>query len=135
MKKYSKEIAIGVILVLFFMSLIAGLMQYESNPLINYILVTAIIIIGLTTFITKIIKKRSDIASGAPEEDEFTKFAKLNASSKTFFLSMSFWFFLYLFYSAVGGEYEQLGIGILGSALIYGICLWYYRSTGKFDEK
>jgi len=29
----------------------------------------------------------------------------------------------------------MLGVGILGSALIYGICLWYHKARAGFNEE
>ena len=82
-----------------------------------------------------LIKKRKDIKSGILVEDEFTEMATLYAGQKAFMGSMFMWLFIYIYNSRVGNADELLGFGILGSALIYGIYLWHYKSTGKFDEK
>jgi len=42
---------------------------------------------------------------------------------------------IFWFNSSFSDREEMLGIGILGSGAIYGICYWYYRSTGNFGNE
>ena len=90
------------------------------------------IAIGLVTFVVRLIKRRQDIQNNAPAEDEFTDKAKIFAASKSFMYSMYLWFVIFIFNSSFTNNEEMLGIGILGSSAIYGVLLWYYKSTSEF---
>jgi hypothetical protein len=135
MKNYTKEIVLGSILILFFGGLIFWFARHESEAMLKIIIAALIIVIGSVSFILKLIKRRQDLQSGAPAEDEFTTMAKLHAGSQAFLYSMYLWLLIFVFNTTFSKNEEMLGIGILGSSLIYGICLWYFKSTGSFNEK
>ena len=135
MKNYKKEIVIG----LAFVSIVAGLflwfIKHEPDVFLKIGIAIIAVLIGAYTFVRQIITKKRDVKDGVPSEDEFTKTAKIYASSRAFFYSMYLWFLIFIFHSSFTNTEEMLGIGIMGSALIYGISLWYYKSSGDFDEE
>ena len=135
MKNYTKEIALGSILISFFGGLIFWFARYESGAMLKIIIAALIILIGAASFILKLIKRRQDIQSGAPADDEFTSMAKVHASSQAFLYSIYLWLLIFAFNTSFTNNREMLGVGILGSCLIYGLCLWYFKSTGTFHEK
>ena len=92
-------------------------------------------VLGLVFFIIKLIKKKKDLANGIPVKDEFINKIKFHAGAKAFMLLLYYWLLIFWLNSAFSDRRELLGIGILGSILIYGICSWYYKSTADFDEK
>jgi len=46
---------------------------------------------------------------------------------------MYLWLLIFLFNSSFAKNETMLGIGILGSGLIYGISLWHIKLTGEFN--
>ena len=135
MKNYTKEIALGSILILFFGGLIFWFARHESGAMLKILIAALIILIGSASFILKLIKRRQDIQSGAPAEDEFTNMAKVHAGSQAFLYSMYLWLLIFIFNTSFTSNEEMLGIGVLGSSLIYYLCLWYFKSTGAFHEE
>ena len=135
MKNYTKEIVIGVLLL----STIAGFMlwfiKYEPDDYFKIGLISIVILGALFFYMRQLARKKRDVAAGFPAEDEFTNKAQLFAGSRAFLSSLYLWFFIFIFNSKFSDNEEMLGTGILGSILIYFACLWYYKTTGKFDEK
>ena len=93
------------------------------------------ILVGIVTFIWQTVNKRNNIKTGAPAADEFTKLARVHAGNRAFLYSMYLWLFIFFFNSSFAKNETMLGIGILGSALIYGVSLWYFNATGDFSEE
>jgi len=90
-------------------------------------------IIGTMLLISYKLKKRLDVETGSPAEDEFTKKIKLHAGHKAYQISIIFWIALFIInYKAIDA---LLGSAILGSIIIYCACLWHFKSTAGFDEK
>ncbi|MFC2064250.1 hypothetical protein ACFLXB_04040 [Chloroflexota bacterium] len=135
MKDYSKEIMLGSLLTLFFGVLVVWYAIQEPDLILPVILAVAIFLIGMVTFFSKAIARRKDLVSGVPAEDEFTQQAKLHAGNRAFHASMLLWLLIFIFQTSFSKTQEMLGVGVLGSAAIYGLFLWYFRSTGKFNEE
>ncbi|OQY27461.1 MAG: hypothetical protein B6I38_10115 [Anaerolineaceae bacterium 4572_5.1] len=135
MKNYKKEITIGLV----FATIVAGLflwfIKHEPDAYLKISIAIIFVLLGVYTYIRQIVTRKSDLKDGVPSEDEFTNLAKLHASSQAFFYSMYLWLLIFIFHSSFSNTEEMLGIGIMGSALIYGISLWYFKSTGDFNEK
>lgn len=135
MKNYIKEIVLGLFLLIIF----AGLLIWGvfSTPQKSLLIVIAIIIVlvALVTFVAQVLKKKSDLEAGAPAEDEFTRLARVYAGSRAFTYSMYLWLLIFIFNSVFTKPQTMLGIGILGSALIYGLWLLYFKFTGEFYEE
>jgi len=130
MKNYTKEIVFGAVLVIFFAGLIAWLIIIESPSVLMVVIAVLILLTGTVTFIRQMLNKKRNIETGAPAEDEFTQLAKVYAGNQAFLYSLYLWLLIFVFNSSFSKNETMLGIGILGSALIYGISLWYFTTTG-----
>lgn len=98
------------------------------------ILITAIAILLLVyTFseMKKFWKRKNNI----PVDDEMSRTQKLLAGSRSFHISLFLWLLLFIFNRYFNEVETMLGIGILGSALVYGIYLWYYKLKGTGHEQ
>ena len=115
--------------------LIAWFVGNESKSIQKIIMASLLGVLGLVFCIIKLIKKKKDLANGIPVKDEFINKIKFHAGAKAFMLLLYYWLLIFWLNSAFSDRRELLGIGILGSILIYGICSWYYKSTADFDEK
>ena len=135
MKNYGKEVILGSALVLLFSGLTFWFARHEPKATLKIVIAAFTILIGAAAFILNLLKRRKDAQTGSPAEDEFTQLAKLHAGSQAFLYSMYLWLLIFIFNTAFTETEEMLGVGILGSALIYGLCLWYFRTTGTFYEK
>jgi hypothetical protein len=132
MENYRNELVLGVLLLTFFSGLISWLILIgpQSPLIIGIALLT--LFIGSSAFIWKYLKRRQDIKTGSPSEDEFTRMAKVYAGNQAFLYSMYLWLLIFVFNSSFIKNETMLGVGILGSAFIYGISLWYFNKTGYF---
>jgi len=135
MKNYSKEITVGVLFTVILSGLILWFTRHESGAYLKIIIAVIAVLIGAYIFIRQIVIKKRNLKDGVPSEDEFTKNANLYAGNKAFHYSMYLWLFVFIFNSSFTNQEEMLGVGILGSALIYGIFLGYYKKTGDFNAK
>ena len=135
MKNNFKEILFGFVLLTIFGAVL--LWAVISMPQESLIIIIAIVIVllALVTFVVQVMKKRSDLESSVPAEDEFTKLTRVYAGSRAFIYSMYLWLLIFVFNSAFTKPQTMLGIGILGSALIYGLWLLYFRITGDMYEE
>lgn len=135
MKNLKKEIRllflfISIFIVLFF------LMSDEQIALrLKSIVITILITVLLVFYILNEIRKRRDRKLDIPVEDEMSKRQKLVAGNKAFHLSMILWLIIFAINSQFDTNETMLGIGILGSALIYGVYLWIYKLKGTSDEE
>ncbi len=133
MKNYNKEIIMGVL----FAAIVAGLFlwftRHEPDAYLKIGIATITVLLGVYAVAHKVTAKKRDLKDGVPSEDEFTKQAKLYAGSRAFLYSLYLWFFIFIFNSSFTDPEEMLGLGILGSALIYGVSLWYYKRYGAFN--
>ncbi len=134
MKDYYREIISGLLLTALFSGLAIWFFRHEPDAILKITIAIITIVLGIFVFIRNIIAKKRNLEAGAPPEDEFTKLAKVYAGSQAFIYSMYLWFLIFIFRSSLPDPEEMLGVGIMGSALIYGICLWYYKSRGGFNE-
>ena len=136
MKNNKLEIGLGVVVLTITIIFLAMVfMSGGADFYIKILIVFAAVLLGAVVYIWKLLKKRKDIKSGVTVEDEFTEIVTLYAGKKAFMGSMYLWFFIYIYKNLFGDIGNLLGFGILGSVLIYGFYIWYYKSTGKFDEK
>jgi len=132
-KEYTKEISSGLLLA----SLIAGFafwfFRHEPNAPLKIAIVIITSGIGIFAWTKSVITRKRNLDEGSPAEDEFTKLTKIHAGSQAFLYSMYLWFAIFIFHTRFRNQEEMPGIGILGSAAIYGGCLLYYRSKGGFE--
>jgi hypothetical protein len=134
MKNYTRELGLGLALASIFAGLLIWFMVGKIQDPLKIGIAVLVILLGIGTFSWRIVNKKSDLKMGVPAEDEFTKRAKAYAGNQAFEYSMFLWLLIFIFNSSFTKAEPMLGVGILGSALIYGICLWYYKTTGAFNE-
>lgn len=135
MKNYSREIIFAAVMLIVFAGLIFWFSMNEPQAVLQISVAIITLLVGVVTYIWQSVNNRRDIQDGVPGEDEFTKLARVYAGNRAFFLSMYLWLLIFIFNSSFTKNETMLGIGILGSALIYGLSLWYYRTTGIIDEE
>jgi len=135
MKRYTKEILSGVLLFTIFVGLALWYFKFDPRALLEMGIALLLVGIGIFAWVKNIITKKKNMYEGAPAEDEFTKMARLHASSQAYFYSMYLWFFIFFFRSYFTKAEELLGLGIMGSAIIYFVRLWRLKSEGGFDEQ
>jgi len=134
LKNYTRELGLGLALASIFVGLLAWFIISKTQDPLKISIMVLIILLGIGTFSWRIVNKKRDIEMGVPSEDEFTKRAKAYAGNQAFEYSMFLWLLIFIFNSSFTKAETMLGVGILGSILIYYICLWYYKTTGKFNE-
>lgn len=133
MKNNYRDIIFGSLLLLLFSMLIIWFISTGPQSPLPIVIAILSLTLGIFAFVRQTIKKARDIESGAPSEDEFTKLARVYAGHRAFLCSMYLWFLIFAFNTSFTKNETMLGIGILGSALIYGVSLWYYKATGEFN--
>jgi len=134
MKNYIRELGLGLALASIFAGLLTWFFLSKPQDPLKISIAILIILLGIGTFLWRIVNKKRDIAMQVPSEDEFSKRAKAYAGNQAFEYSLFLWFLIFIFNSTFIKAETMLGVGILGSILIYYICLWYYKTTGKFNE-
>lgn len=134
MKNYSREIIFGGVLLIFFVTMIVYYLSVGPLSMLPVIIAFLILFTGVITFIRQVINKKRDRGTGEPAEDEFTKIVSVYAGNQAFLYSMYLWLLIFIFNSSFTKNETMLGIGILGSALIYGVSLWYFKSSGVKNE-
>lgn len=101
-------------------------------PLLTFVAIL-ILIVGVSVLVWRIIRNIRNRALGVPPEDEFTRLAKVYAGNRAFETSLLLWLLIFIFNSSFQKTETLLEVGILGSAITYFICLWYYKKTGGFN--
>ncbi len=135
MKNYQKEILFGIGLLMIFAGLLFWIMITSPQDFLIIAIAIGIVLLGVITFIGQMIKKKNALETGMPAEDEFTNLAKIYAGNQAFLYSMYLWLLIFVFNGSFTKHETMLGIGILGSVLIYGISLWYFKTTGAFNAQ
>ncbi|MCP4425683.1 MAG: hypothetical protein GY803_14400 [Chloroflexi bacterium] len=135
MKHNYREIILGTVLFTFFLGIIVWFVLVKPQSPLPIGIAILTLLIGVIAFARQTISKRAVNENGvpAPVEDEFTKLAKVYAGNQAFLYSIYLWLLIFVFNSSFAKNETMLGMGILGSALIYGISLWYFKTTGGFD--
>ena len=135
MKNNFKEILFGLVLLIIFGGVLLWAVISMPQDSLTIIIAIVIVLVALVTFVIQVMKKKNDLESGVPAEDEFTKLTRVYAASRAFIYSMYLWLLIFIFNSVFTKPQTMLGIGILGSALIYGLWLQYFRTTGEMYEE
>ncbi len=133
MKNYYREIVLGTVLFLFFSGMIVWFILTEPQSSLPIAIAMLTFVIGLIAFVRQAINRKREIETGTSPEDEFIKMAKIYAGNQAFQYSMYLWLLIFVFNSSFTKNETMIGIGVLGSALIYGISLWYFKTTGEFN--
>ena len=136
MKKFDLKIVLSIVTVITAAALAFWIFRDEDPDFsMKIILAGLAAIVGMVVYIMNLNRKRKDVNSGIPVEDEFSIAATLYAGQKAFMSSMILWCLIFVFNSQFSSNEEMLGIGILGSSLLYGVYLWSFKSKAGFDEK
>lgn len=135
MGKYYRKILFGMLLAAVSAGTVFWFYKHEPDALLKICITALILLVGGFVYLRNLIRKKQDLEHGDPAEDEFTRQVRLHASSRAFFLSMYLWFFIFIFHYHFSSEEKMLGIGFMGSVLIYGIFFFHFRKTGCFNEK
>ena len=130
MRKIWKELVYGLSFVLIFGGLFLWIIITRDLTPLMLIIGVSILLVGLIAFIFKMVNKRNNLSTGQPPEDEFSKLARVYAGNQAFHYSMYLWMIIFFFNDSFSKNETMLGIGILGSILLYGLFLWYKKSTG-----
>ena len=92
----------------------------EFTPKMILILGLAVALLALPLY--RSIQQARDEKAGIPLEDELTRKRRLLAGARAFHLSFYLWLAIFVFNSKFSDAEEMLGVGILGSAALYGLC-------------
>ncbi|MDX2415479.1 MAG: hypothetical protein QNK33_09845 [Bacteroidales bacterium] len=117
---------IAVILVIF--------RNNEINLDIKSIIISIAISVVLVFYLSGQMRDIRERKHGIPTEDEMSKRQKEIAGNKAFKNSLWIWLGLFYLKSYIENTSTLLGIGILSSALLYGIYLWILKYKGTRDE-
>lgn len=134
MKSYSREIVFGAAMAIIFAGLLFWIANTQPQGWLAIGIAIITFLLGIVALFRQAFSKNKNLALGVPDEDEFTKLAKVYAGNRAFLYSMYLWLLIFIFNSSFPKAETMLGIGILGSALIYGISLWFFNTTGEFNE-
>lgn len=130
----NKNLLYGMLLASFLVALTYYLMANDFDRTSKIVAISIISICSLALYIFIEWKKKRDIKNDIPIDDELTIKSKIYAGSKAFQISMLLWLAIFIFHESFTEPETMLGTGILGSALIYGLCLLYFKSTQNFDN-
>ena len=95
MKNYSRELGFGLALASIFVALLAWFMFSNTQDALTVLIAVLIVLIGLVSFTWRVVKKKRDLETGSPAEDEFSKAAKVHAGSQAFEYSMYLWILIF----------------------------------------
>ena len=115
-------------------SLIGGVVFYliKFEPLLD-VKITAIILLMVFALVIPLyrsFKQARDVKRNIPVEDEMTRLLEIHAGAYAFRYSIWLWFMIFIFRDKFPDTEEMLGIGILGSAALYGLSWLYLKKTG-----
>jgi len=80
-------------------------------------------------------KKIRSAKADLPSEDELSKKVMQKAASLAYFVSLYWWLILGFFSERIKLEtHSQIGIGIIGMAVLLATFWFYYNYKGKFNE-
>jgi len=130
-----KTVLVFVVTALVLIS--TGLWYFSTNePLKPYDLLTFGIIIMVVSFALFLgFKRLTSAKRGEPAEDELSKKIMRKASSVSYYISLYLW--LAIGYFSEKTNYEThtiIGAGILGMAVIFGICWLVINFSGIRNE-
>jgi len=114
-----------------------GLWYFSTNePLKPYDLLTFGIIIMVVSFALFLgFKRLTSAKRGEPAEDELSKKIMRKASSVSYYISLYLWLAIGYFSEKINYEtHTIIGAGILGMAVIFGICWLVINFSGIKNE-
>ncbi len=118
-------------------ALMAGLLVYhnraeilDSSKFAMIIILTILLLIFAAYNTAQRIRDRN---AGLPIEDELTTMLNLRTSFYAFRFSLALWFILFIYHAQFADVEDLLGIGMLGSAAMYGSIWFYLRYRGNVN--
>ena len=130
----NRILLIGILLLSAIIALFHFLGVNDFNRFSKIIAASIISIGALILYLVNEKKKKKDKANNIPVDDEMTIKSKAYAGSKAFQISMLLWLIIFIVQDSFIEPRTMLGVGILGSAAIYGVCLLYFKSTQNFNN-
>jgi len=130
-----KTVLVFVVTALVLIS--TGLWYFSTNePLKPYDLLTFGIIIMVVSFALFLgFKRLTSAKRGEPAEDELSKKIMRKASSVSYYISLYLWLAIGYFSEKINYEtHTIIGAGILGMAVIFGICWLVINFSGIKNE-
>jgi hypothetical protein len=103
-------------------------LEPEFTPKMILILGLAVVLLALPLY--RSVQQARDESAGIPLEDEMSKERRVLAGARAFHLSFYLWLAIFVFNSKFSDAEEMLGVGILGSAALYGLCWFQLRIRG-----
>jgi len=130
-----KTVLVFVVTALVLIS--TGLWYFSTNePLKPYDLLTFGIIIMVVSFALFLgFKRLTSAKRGEPAEDELSKKIMRKASSVSYYISLYLWLAIGYFSEKINYEtHTIIGAGIMGMAVIFGICWLVINFSGIRNE-
>jgi hypothetical protein len=101
-----------------------------AGAIAQFVIILVLAGFGIYAGISRLQSKRR----GEPANDEMSKKTMQKASSLSYFISIYLWLGVMYFSDKVKLEtHTQIGMGILGMAVVFFICLLYYKIRGIKD--
>ena len=120
-----------LLLVLGFVAgLVFWLVNFEPvlSPRMGLIIALAVALLALPVY--RAVQQARDEKAGVPLEDELIRERRILAGARAYHLSLYLWLAIFLFNSKFQDREEMLGVGILGSAALFGICWFMLKLRG-----
>jgi hypothetical protein len=111
-------------------SLIVWMVKNESQPTQKMAAILALTGGLLAVSVYRALKQAREARAGLLVEDEMTRERRVLAGARAFHLSLYLWLAIFLFNSKFEDREEMLGIGIMGSAALFGLCWLHLKLRG-----
>lgn len=122
-------VALVLVTVIFWFS--SGSVKMGLGELITIGVI--VLVVGFAIFVGY--QRLTSLAKGEPAEDEMTRKVMLKTSSMSYYISIYLWLAIMYFSDRFKLESHTLiGAGILGMAIVFGICWMVYNFMGLRHE-
>lgn len=92
-----------------------------------------LLVVGFAVFVA--VNKIKSAKANLPTEDELSKKIMQKTASTSYYVSLYWWLFLMYFSDKLKLEtHTQIGVGILGMAMLFASFWVYFNFKGKFNE-
>ncbi|NQU78827.1 hypothetical protein HQ545_03580 [Candidatus Woesearchaeota archaeon] len=131
-------LSVGILAVLLFSTFVLfAVTIFKKGAIIESALSLIIGVILLVALIIFLKRRYTDIKKGFPTHDERSNKVMTLAGSKAFLISV--WWILIIGWASSNGWFQfrdisqATGAGILGMAVIFGLCWAYYNRKGNLE--
>jgi len=114
----------------FALALVFWFLRFESQFSPKMLLILGLAAALLALPIYRGVQQLRDAKAGVPLEDELSRERRLLAGARAFHLSLYLWLLIFVFNARFSEREEMLGIGILGSGALYGLCWLQLKIKG-----